>query len=208
MLVYKVTNIINERAYVGITTFSFEKRWKEHIKCSVTRNPKQLIHRALKKYGIQSFKREIIDEAEDLDVLYEKERYWINKLGTKIPFGYNMTDGGEGYYGGIMSESTRKRISSSRSGTKHSSITKEKISLSLKGNKNAEGAVHSEESRKNVSLRMKGKQKTEEQKSKIGERSRGRKHTEEAKEKNRIAHLGKIPANKGKKMNPITKKYL
>lgn len=95
-VIYKCTNLINGKMYVG-KTYNFEKRKREHIYDIDNELP---FHKALKKYGLDSFKWEIIDRATNEEDIKEKEIYWIKRLNTciheKNSNGYNITLGGEG----------------------------------------------------------------------------------------------------------------
>lgn len=95
-IVYKATNKINGKIYVG-KTYNFEKRKKEHIYDIDNGLP---FHKALKKYGVDNFEWEIIDTGITEEEIIEKEIYWIKELNSCIHFpnsnGYNITLGGEG----------------------------------------------------------------------------------------------------------------
>ena len=95
-VIYKATNNINGKLYIG-KTYNFEKRKNEHRYDIDNGLP---FHRALKKYGFDNFLWEIIDNADTDKEAREKEVYWINKLNSCIHFknsnGYNITIGGEG----------------------------------------------------------------------------------------------------------------
>lgn len=95
-VIYKATNNINGKIYVG-KTYNLEKRKREHIYDIDNKLP---FHRALKKYGIDKFTWEVIDNAVTNEEAMEKEVYWIKKLNTcihsKNSNGYNITLGGEG----------------------------------------------------------------------------------------------------------------
>ncbi len=95
-VIYKVTNKINGKLYIG-KTYNFEKRKREHFYDIDNGTP---FHRALKKYGKENFEWEIIDTAETEKEIIEKEIYWIKKLNTCIHSqnsnGYNITLGGNG----------------------------------------------------------------------------------------------------------------
>ena len=118
--------------------------------------------RAEKKYGKKNFKKYIIDYDERSDSLDEKEKFWIRFYDSiNREKGYNIASGGEGNTGKRCSEETRQ-----------------KIRLSLTGNKNAKGYIRSKETREKISVRMtgnkngagnKGKQLSEETKRKISE---------------------------------------
>jgi group I intron endonuclease len=97
MLVYKAKNLINGKVYVGATRRTVDQRFRNHL-CSLSKS-KLPFHRALKKYGLQSFKITVIDSAETWAAICEKEKYWIKRLKSKVPNGYNLTEGGEGLLG-------------------------------------------------------------------------------------------------------------
>ena len=93
--IYLITNNINGKVYVGQST-NIERRWKEHR----TRMKKptveydSLLHKAFRKYGIENFSFEVLEECliKDLD---KREIYWIEVLNSNNPkSGYNLTKGG------------------------------------------------------------------------------------------------------------------
>lgn len=87
--IYKITNLINGKIYVGQTMRSIEERFKEHC-CTDS-----AIGNAIRKYGKGNFKLELIAECETNEAANELEMYWIKELNCKAPNGYNLTDGGE-----------------------------------------------------------------------------------------------------------------
>ena len=93
--IYKIVNDINQKCYIGKTTSSIEKRWNEHCRDSrKTFKEKRPLYSAIKKYGIENFHIEQVEECS-LSVLSEREIYWIETLGT-FKNGYNATIGGDG----------------------------------------------------------------------------------------------------------------
>lgn len=90
-IVYKITNLINGKSYVGITTRTLKQRFKEHC------NADSGIGRAIRKYGKENFKKEIIDYADDNEELLELEIEHIKKYDS-YKNGYNNTLGGEGFH--------------------------------------------------------------------------------------------------------------
>lgn len=93
--IYKITNKANGKVYVGKTTDTVQVRWKEHLKdFKRKRCANRPLYRAIRKYGIDAFNVETIEEA-DLDVLSERETYWIEYFNTYSD-GYNATSGGDG----------------------------------------------------------------------------------------------------------------
>lgn len=93
--IYKITNLINGKSYIGKTSFSIEKRFKEHQNDAFRdRNEKRPLYNAMRKYGIDNFIVEQIEECSDA-LSCEREKYWINYYDT-YSNGYNATKGGDG----------------------------------------------------------------------------------------------------------------
>lgn len=88
--VYLITNKINNKKYVGITTRDYLERFEEHCKAD------SYIGKAIRKYGRTNFEVKIVDLATTRDELMEKEISWIEKLNTFEGNGYNLTRGGDG----------------------------------------------------------------------------------------------------------------
>ncbi len=97
--IYKVTNTINGKVYIGLTKNPVKWRWHSHLYSAFnkeTENYDVLFHRAIRKYGIDAFIVETIEECKNA-VLPEREQYWIAHYNSSDGnFGYNMTLGGEG----------------------------------------------------------------------------------------------------------------
>lgn len=98
--IYKITNLVNNKIYIGQTIQPIEKRWEQHIKSSYKKNndsKKYAIHYAIQKYGKGNFSFTVIEQVEN-SLLNMREEYWIKELNTFIDnhCGYNMTYGGEG----------------------------------------------------------------------------------------------------------------
>ena len=94
--IYKITNILNDKKYVGKTEKDLESRWKQHLYKATTDGP-MVISQAIRKHGKENFKFEVIEECLSEDV-NKKESYWIGKLDT-FENGYNSTLGGDGAVG-------------------------------------------------------------------------------------------------------------
>lgn len=88
--IYKITNLSNNKIYIG-QSINIAARWEEHLYWSS--NSECPIHRALRKYGVNKFSFEIIEECpkEELDT---REIYWIKYYNSLSPNGYNLTPGG------------------------------------------------------------------------------------------------------------------
>lgn len=91
--IYKITNDINNKIYIGKTESSIEKRFKEHCRDAFKRNnEKRPLYSAMRKYGVEHFYVELIEET---DIPEEREIYWIEKERS-FKNGYNATLGGDG----------------------------------------------------------------------------------------------------------------
>lgn len=87
MQIYKITNLINNKIYIGKDTTSDSNYFGSGL----------LINRAFEKYGMVNFTKEIIDETDDYIELSKKEIYWIEKYNsTNREIGYNISKGGDG----------------------------------------------------------------------------------------------------------------
>ena len=93
--IYKITNCVNGKCYVGQTKQSLKKRWGQHKaegKSQRDHHQFQSLYRAMKKYGVDNFTIECLQECKE-EELDELEVYWIGRLDT-YRNGYNMTIGG------------------------------------------------------------------------------------------------------------------
>lgn len=87
--IYKITNIINNKIYIGQTIHSFQRRFKQHIKESLKR-PKTALHRAIRKYKDKSFKiEEIFITFNYADSCYF-EQFFIDEYKSIGKLGYNL----------------------------------------------------------------------------------------------------------------------
>lgn len=108
--VYKVTNTINGKVYVGITNQTFKVRWYKHCSDSL-RGSEFPLHNAIRKYGVDNFTIELLEICDTLEQLKEREKFWIIELQSKVDKnGYNLTDGGDGTFGKKLSEETKDKI--------------------------------------------------------------------------------------------------
>ena len=96
ILIYKITNIINNKVYIGLTTCTLEYRWGRHIAESKNKNNKKHLYKSMRKYGVENFKIEEIDSTDNFKELGILERYYIFYYDSQNPDkGYNLTAGGE-----------------------------------------------------------------------------------------------------------------
>jgi 6-pyruvoyl-tetrahydropterin synthase len=191
MQIYKITNTINGKIYIGKDT---------------TDNPLylgsgKLIKLSIKKYGKKNFKKEIIEECDDYYLLSEREMYWIDFYNsTDLNIGYNISKGGDG--GDTLSNNPNLNI------------IKEKISNKMKKR------VFSDEHKKNLSknhnstVNRKGKTYEEiyndefakEYKKKLSESRRKYKNEKERLGENYEKVINILKEKMSGKNNPMSKK--
>ena len=95
--IYKITNDINNKIYIGKTAFSIQKRFQEHCQDAFReRCEKRPLYAAMQKYGIEHFSIEQIEECSD-DIAADREAYWIG-VYKAYSTGYNATLGGDGKF--------------------------------------------------------------------------------------------------------------
>ena len=92
--IYKITNTINDKIYIGQTNYSIKKRWKDHVVAARNLSRKYPLYLAMYKYGVENFTIEVIEECDN-SILNEREIYWI-KYYNSYKHGYNATIGGLG----------------------------------------------------------------------------------------------------------------
>jgi group I intron endonuclease len=111
--IYKITNIITKKCYIGETKKSNPYlRWNEHKRKIEQGIGCPALQDAVKKYGIDNFKFEVLIICFDED-RYKIEMEYIKKFNSISPNGYNLTIGGEGggFYGKKHSQETINNIS-------------------------------------------------------------------------------------------------
>lgn len=93
--IYKIINQQNGKIYIGKTVESVENRFKRHCRdCQLDTVSHRPLYSAMKKYGIENFQVETIEECE-ISILNEREKYWI-EFFQSFKNGYNATLGGDG----------------------------------------------------------------------------------------------------------------
>ena len=95
--IYKITNLINHKIYIGKTCRDIKTRWNEHCSQAYNHNDNFHLHNAIAKYGKENFTIEEIDNTTDITTLNQLEQFYIKKYDTtNQQLGYNLTVGGDG----------------------------------------------------------------------------------------------------------------
>ena len=187
---YKITNNINGKIYIGQTIQAVKLRFSNHCDksscCTYLRN-------AIQKHGKQNFTTETICTVysqQDADLLEQTLIKAYNTTNAK--YGYNLAHGGKGP--GIMIQDTKNKISAKLKGRNLSEKTKQKISQSMLGNQRNKGKIHTEITKSKISKHRLGMRLTIETKKKISESKKN--CTDETRKKLSKAQLGKPAHNR------------
>ncbi|MFT9089818.1 MAG: NUMOD3 domain-containing DNA-binding protein, partial [Gluconacetobacter sp.] len=164
--VYLLTNDINGKKYVGIS-YNPPGRWQEHF------GGKNVISKALRKYGFENFTKEVIAVSNRKGAL-ELEEHYCEIHNSLQPNGYNLKAGGHGSH--QTSEETRSKMSAALKGRKLSLEYRAQMSIRHKGKAGTfNGRRHTKETRERMSASNKGR---------TGSKSMlGKKHTSETRAK-------------------------
>lgn len=125
--IYKITNNVNNKCYIGASK-DIKKRFEEHkSQYNSVQNYNKTLYRAFRKYGLNNFSFEIIEETS-LENMFNREKYWINFYNS-YKEGYNETLGGEGGYApgekNNWSKLTKKDVIAIRTAYKNNKSRKE-----------------------------------------------------------------------------------
>jgi group I intron endonuclease len=196
MYIYKTTNLLNGKIYIGLTRKSVDESQNYYGSGWKLKN-------AIKKHGKENFVKEIIQYCTSLEALAIAEKYWIKRLNaTNQNIGYNLHPGGQLIYDYSTcgtwerTDEFRAKMSRVKSGIKQ---TPEAITARSKA---LTGRKRSEVTKAKIANTLKGKNHSEERIEKVRKSLTGRKNGPHSKEtKAKIAK-----ANKGKKWyyNPET----
>jgi len=125
-VLYLVTNTVNEKHYVGVTTRDINRRMSEHMCHAVKKNGQGAFYRAVRKYGRAAFMVDILGYFDTAHAALAAEVAYIAQHQPE----YNSTQGGDAGNGGNLTAAGRA-----------------KISLTSKGNQYAKGLKHSTETK-------------------------------------------------------------
>lgn len=150
MRIYKITNLINGKNYIGQTIFSLKHRFRKHKNENTGR---MAIAKAIKKYGVENFRIEELELCQSQDELNEAECKWIEFYQSQAPNGYNIRGGGGAH--GKMAESSKAKLRGRK-------LSPETIVKMKKAKQNM-----SEETRRKMSESGKGKKLSEKAKANL-----------------------------------------
>lgn len=130
-VVYKLTNRINGKSYIGVTSRNLNDRWFEHLKRARDGNrPGNRLYAALAEFGPQAFDREVLDRSSSKEEAEKLEAHYIVKFGT-YENGYNSNLGGAGFL--EFPEHIKRKISAAQKGKIISPESRAKMSAAKLG---------------------------------------------------------------------------
>lgn len=140
-IIYKATNLVNGKIYVGQTIKPLRKRISGHLCEAHLRADNTFFHNAIRKYGLKNFDWNIVYECKTREELNIMETFAIITYRSHFSGGgYNLTFGGDGCNGRVLSPETRRKISLSHLGKTLSEEHKMKIGKGGKGKKHTDEA--------------------------------------------------------------------
>jgi len=226
--IYKITNTVNGKAYIGQTRYDAEKtRISKHL----NGRGNEEVKKDIEKYGKDAFTYEILHDGIIPEFLADLEKDEIEKHNTLIPHGYNFRTSGRG---GACSEETKRKISeankgrtpwnkgkkgvtvSPMKGKRHTPESRQKMSENRKGisswNKGVpspyKGVPRSEDTKRKIGKAHKGKKLSENTKRSISESKKGGRLSLEHRRKLSKANTGQNNAFYGKKHTPESRQKI
>lgn len=169
-IVYQIKNLINNKIYVG--------QHQTYNKFDKYMGGGQTLKKAIQKYGIDNFSKDILFEFDNFEDMNQCEINIVTQDFINRKDNYNNKTGGSGKMNGIPSEETRIRLSiAAQHKPPCTQETRDKISKIVTGRR------HTDESKAKLSKAHTGKFVSEETRKKIGLASKGRFVSEETKMK-------------------------
>ena len=169
MIVYRVINKLDGRSYIGMTIRTLKKRKVQHLIDARNKKDNYHFHRAIRKYGEESFEWKTIKKCKSIEELNQFEKVFITIYDTFCN-GYNMTEGGDGTLGFKHTEEAKKAIGDFWKGRKKSKETIERMRQARLG------MEFTSEHKKNLSVSRKDQEFSEATREKLRENSAKRRH--------------------------------
>lgn len=184
-IIYKVTNKINGKVYIGQTIRSLSKRRATHYNDAYRGSYGSVFHNSLNKYSGKDFMWEIIEYCSSKEELDEMEFHYIKQYNSLSPNGYNLTLGGDGIVGFKFTEEQKHKLSIIRKGRKMTETARIKLiknHADFSGKNNPmygtispmKGKNHTEESKNKISIKLKGRKFSKAHRSKLSEAAKNR----------------------------------
>lgn len=182
--VYLLTHNATGRGYVGHSV-DMRRRRNSHFS-----TPNYLIGAAIRKYGRTAFSWRELERCSSKSEAAERERHWIAELNTKVPHGFNLTEGGDGGITGWVDLVTPEQRERLRTNLGRKMAPEEQARLSAA-----------------VSKALKGTHLSSEHKAKLAKAQREHLariggHAPETRAKIAAAHRGKPKTSRGKPLSP------
>lgn len=157
------------KRYVGFSSQGMLARWGQHTRAAA-RGSRHAFHRAIRKYGPESFTSEVLERMTTEAGAKRAEQLWIAALGTFGAGGYNATRGGEGTSGLALSPERQAKLitaaAAANRGRPRSADVRARIGAAHKG------GVRPPEQRAQISAALKGRPLTPERREKVVAASR------------------------------------
>lgn len=142
MIVYKITNLLTGKFYIGKTAQALEKRWIQHC---TPRSGCRYLSKSIRKYGKENFEIKVLTYCNNIEEMNHREQYYIRLFNTLAPDGYNLMTGGGNSL--PSKEVLKKRSNSLKQFYKNnkpnpiSEETRKKISIKGKGRKRSAKSI-------------------------------------------------------------------
>ena len=167
--IYRITNRVSGGIYVGSAKATNRRITTHKVALNAGKHKNQKLQRAWDKYGADAFVFEVIEHVDDLNALVKREQHWIDHYKAAETVMYNIALVAGNTLGCAMSEATRRKISASNTGKKHSEESRRRMAEKAIGRvysaeRNAKiaatktGHIHSEATRLKMSLAQKRRQ--------------------------------------------------
>lgn len=171
-VIYLLQNLVNGKVYVGKTAKSAEVRFTEHIK-EAQRGSDRRLCQALRKHGVEAFSLRTLEQVADASAAAKRERFWISHYNSRdYQLGYNMTDGGEGAPGMLVTEETRNKMRAAANLRISQLSQEERQDMTKAANESKRGRKEKPGSSKSIAQKQRWAGATSEEKAEHGARSK------------------------------------
>lgn len=183
---YAITCTTNGKLYVGITSRDMDVRWKEHVKSYKGQQPSSVVHKAMRKHGLQAFTVEVLHEYSTAEEAAHAEIQLIANLEL-MRRGYNAGPGGDvsPTTGVGHTDAVRAKLSNMARLQFSTAEAREKL------RQRAKAQMSDPRNRERVANALRGRPLSEEHRRKVGDAHRGRRRSLETRAKMSKAATGR-----------------